>query len=85
MASVPQTLNANANALLTMTQQRDLEIRQQQDQREIGAEKNLRFKEKAVAEAASLLIAKKQSGWDSPPFSFHLQIQPRVPGHQNTF
>ena len=42
-----------------MTQQRDLEIRQQQDQREIGAEKNLRFKEKAVAEAAALLIAKK--------------------------
>ena len=43
--------DANANAVLTMAEQRDLEKRQQQDQKEIKALKqDLRRKEKALAE-----------------------------------
>ena len=51
----------DANAVLTMAEQRDLEKRQQQDQKEIKALKqDLRRKEKALAEAAALLIAAKK-------------------------
>ena len=51
MASVPEALDANANAVLTMAEQRDLEKRHQQDQKEIKALKqDLRRKEKALAE-----------------------------------
>ena len=53
--------DANANAVLTMAEQRDLEKRHQQDQKEIKALKqDLRRKEKALAEAAALLIAAKK-------------------------
>ncbi|NDE23380.1 MAG: hypothetical protein EBZ96_11165 [Synechococcaceae bacterium WB9_3_282] len=48
MASVPEALDANANTVLTMAEQRDLEKRHQQDQKEIKALKqDLRRKEKA--------------------------------------
>ena len=48
--------DANANVVLTMAEQRDLEKRHQQDQREIKQLKqDLRRKEKALAEAAALL------------------------------
>ncbi len=54
-------LDANANAVLPMAEQRDLEKRHQQDQKEIKALKqDLRRKEKALAEAAALLIAAKK-------------------------
>ncbi len=54
--------DANANAVLTMAEQRDLEKRHQQDQKEIKQLKqDLRRKEKALAEAAALLIAAKKS------------------------
>ena len=50
LASVPEALDANANAVLTMAEQRDLEKRHQQDQKEIKALKqDLRRKEKALA------------------------------------
>ena len=53
--------NAIANAVLTMAEQRDLEKRHQQDQKEIKQLKqDLRRKEKALAEAAALLIAAKK-------------------------
>jgi len=53
--------DANANAVLTMAEQRDLEKRHQQDQKEIKQLKqDLRRKEKALAEAAALLIAAKK-------------------------
>jgi len=56
---VPQALDANA--VLTMTEQRVLEKRHQQDQKEIRALKqDLRRKENALAEAAALLIAAKK-------------------------
>jgi len=46
--------DANANAVLTMTEQRDLEKRNQQDQKEIKQLKqDLRRKGKALAEAAA--------------------------------
>ena len=48
LASVPEALDANA--VLTMAEQRDLEKRHQQDQKEIKALKqDLRRKEKALA------------------------------------
>ncbi|WP_341882011.1 hypothetical protein [Synechococcus sp. UW140] len=51
-----EALDANANAVLTMAEQRDLEKRYQQDQKKIKALKqDLRRKEKALAEAAALL------------------------------
>ena len=50
LASVPEALDAYANAMLTMAEQRDLEKRHQQDQKEIKALKqDLRRKEKALA------------------------------------
>ena len=53
--------DANANAVLTMAEQLDLEERHQQDQKEIKALKqDLRRKGKALAEAAALLIAAKK-------------------------
>ena len=53
--------DANANAVLTMAEQRDLEKRHQQDQKEIKQLKqDLRRKGKALVEAAALLIAAKK-------------------------
>ena len=50
LASVPEALDANANAVLTMAEQRDLEKRHQQDQKEIKALKqDQRLGEKALA------------------------------------
>ena len=47
---MPEALDANANAVLTMAEQRDLEKRHQQDQKEIKALKqDRRRKEKALA------------------------------------
>jgi transposase-like protein len=55
-----QDANANANGVLTMAEQRDLEKRHQQDQKEIKQLKqDLRRKEKALAKAVTLLIAAK--------------------------
>ena len=46
-----EALDANANVVLTMAEQRDLEKRHQQDQREIKALKqDLRLNEKALAD-----------------------------------
>jgi 4-diphosphocytidyl-2C-methyl-D-erythritol kinase len=60
---VPKALDANANAVQTMAEQRDLEKRHQQDHKEINQLKqDLRRKEKALAEAAALLIAAKNPG-----------------------
>jgi transposase-like protein len=53
--------DANAQPLLTMAEQKDLEKRHQADQREIKRlQQELRRKEKAPAEAAALLIASKK-------------------------
>jgi transposase-like protein len=53
--------DANAQPLLTMAEQKDLEKRHQADQREIKRlQQELRRKEKALAEAAALLIASKK-------------------------
>ena len=61
LASVPEALDANANAVLTMAEQRDLEKRHQQDQREIRRlQQELRRKDRALAEAAALLLAAKK-------------------------
>ena len=54
--------DANAQPLLTMAEQKDLEKRHQTDQREIKRlQQELRRKDKALAEAAALLIASKRS------------------------
>jgi transposase-like protein len=53
--------DANANSMLTMADQKDLEKRHQQDQREIKRlQQELRRKDKALAEAAALLLASKK-------------------------
>jgi Tfp pilus assembly protein FimV len=53
--------DANAQPLLTMAEHKDLEKRHQQDQREIRRlQQELRRKDKALAEAAGLLIASKK-------------------------
>jgi transposase-like protein len=53
--------DANAQPLLTMADQKDLQNRHQEDQREIKRlQQELRRKEKALAEAAALLIASKK-------------------------
>ena len=53
--------DANANSILTMADQKDLEKRHQQDQREIKRlQQELRRKDKALAEAAALLMASKK-------------------------
>ena len=47
---MPEALDANANAVLTMAEQRVLKKRHQQDQKEIKALKqDLRLKENALA------------------------------------
>ena len=59
--SVPEALDANAQPLLTMSDQKDLQMRHQEDQREIKhLQQELRRKEKALAEAAALLLAAKK-------------------------
>ncbi len=64
MASVPETLDANAKALLTMAEQKELEKLRAQDQREIKAlKKELQRKEKALAEMAALLVLQKK--WEA--------------------
>ena len=53
--------DANEKPLLTLTEQKDLDRRHKQDQREIKQLKQeLRRKEKALAEAAALLLAAKR-------------------------
>ena len=53
--------DANEKPVLTLTEQKDLDRRHQQDQREIKQLKQeLRRKDKALAEAAALLIASKK-------------------------
>ena len=53
--------DANAQPLLTMADQKDLQMRHQEDQREIKRlQQELRRKDKALAEAAALLIASKK-------------------------
>ncbi len=53
--------DANAQPLLTIAEQKDLEKRHQADQREIKRlQQELRRKDKALAEAAALLIASKK-------------------------
>ena len=63
---MPEALDANAQPLLTMSDQKDLQKRHQEDQREIKRlQQDLRRKEKALAEAAALLLAaiKIQAFW----------------------
>ena len=53
--------DANAQPLLTMDDQKNLQKRHQEDQREIKRlQQELRRKDKALAEAAALLIASKK-------------------------
>lgn len=53
--------DANAEPLLTMAEQKDLEKRHQADQRKIKRlQQEMRRKDKALAEAAALLIASKK-------------------------
>jgi transposase-like protein len=53
--------DAKAQPLLTMADQKDLQKRHQEDQREIKRlQQELRRKDKALAEAAALLIASKK-------------------------
>ena len=57
---MPEALDANAQPLLTMSDQKDLQKRHQEDQWEIKRlQQELRRKEKALAEAAALLLAAK--------------------------
>ena len=59
--SVPEALDANAQPLLAMSDQKDLQKRHQEDQREIARlQQELRRKEKALSEAAALLLAAKK-------------------------
>lgn len=56
--------DANAEPNLTVTEQRDLDQRHRQDQREIKKlRQELRRKEKALAEAAALLVLRKK--WEA--------------------
>ena len=58
---MPEALDANA--VLTMAEQKELEKLRAQDQREIKAlKKELQRKEKALAEMAALLVLQKKSG-----------------------
>ena len=53
--------DANAQPLLSMIDQKDLQKRHQEDQREIKRlQQELRRKDKALAEAAALVIASKK-------------------------
>ena len=59
--TLPRSWVSNAQTLLTMAEQKDLEKRHQTDQREIKRlQQELRRKDKALAEAAALLIASKK-------------------------
>jgi transposase len=59
--------DANAKPVLTMAEQKELEKRRAQDQREIKAlKKELQRKEKAMAEMAALLVLRKQ--WEAYSF-----------------
>ncbi len=61
LASVPEALDANAQPLLTMDDQKNLQKRHQEDQRQIKMlQQELRRKDRALAEAAALLIASKK-------------------------
>ena len=56
--------DANEKPVLTLTEQKDLDRRHQQDQREIKAlKKELQRKEKAMAEMAALLVLRKK--WEA--------------------
>ena len=56
--------DANANAVLTLAEQKELEKLRAQDQREIKAlKKELQRKEKALAEMAALLVLQKK--WEA--------------------
>jgi hypothetical protein len=56
LASVPEALDANAQPLLTMDDQKNLQKRHQEDQRQIKMlQQELRRKDRALAEAAALL------------------------------
>ena len=56
--------DANANSVLTMAEQKQLEKLRAQDQREIKAlKKELQRKEKAMAEMAALLVLRKK--WET--------------------
>ena len=56
--------DANENPVLTMKEQKELEKLRAQDQREIKRlQKELRRKEKALAEAAALLMLRKK--WEA--------------------
>ena len=58
---MPEALDANEKPVLTLKEQKDLDRRHQQDQREIKQLKQeLRRMEKALAEAAALLLAAKK-------------------------
>lgn len=57
LASVPESLDANAKPLLWLADQKDLQKRHQDDQREIKRlQHQLRCKDKALSEAAEVLI-----------------------------
>ena len=56
--------DANAKAVLTMAEQKELQKLRAQDQRKIKAlKKELQRKEKALAEAAALLVLRKK--WEA--------------------
>ena len=58
---MPEALDANAQPLLTTSDQKELQKRHQEDQREIKRlQQELRGKEKALAKAAALLINSKK-------------------------
>jgi hypothetical protein len=61
LANVPEALDANAQPPLTMDDQKNLQKRHQEDQRQIKMlQQELRRKDRALAEAAALLIASKK-------------------------
>jgi hypothetical protein len=67
---MPEALDANAQPLLTMCDQKDLEKRHQEDQREIKRfQQGLRRKDKALAAAqlaglgTAAIAAKEASAW----------------------
>jgi hypothetical protein len=76
LASVPEALDANAQPLLTMDDQKNLQKRHQEDQRQIKMlQQELRRKDRALAEAAALLIASKkiQAYWGEDEGDFPQQ------------
>ena len=58
---MPEAFEANANSMLTIGDQKDLEKRHQADQREIKPlQQELRRKDRALAAAAALLFESKK-------------------------